>query len=173
MNSSMALNRDVTASKSLNAAIGVIFFVLATALGAYIRVPVPGTPVPMTLQTFFVVLSGAVLGRRLGALSQASYIMLGAAGLPVFQASGFGLAHMLGPTGGYLIGFVAASFLVGRILNNGNSNIYRIIASFAAGNALLYGFGIIWLMFGYRMSIANAVIIGVTPFIAAEAVKIS
>ena len=85
MNSVMALRTNVISNKAINAVIGVAFFIIATTLGAYIRIPVPGTPIPITLQTFFVVLSGAVLGSRLGLFSQAGYIFLGAIGLPVFQ----------------------------------------------------------------------------------------
>ena len=173
MHNIIVLDRDITSSKSLNAALGVAFFVLATAFGAYIRIPIPGTPVPITLQTFFVALSGAVLGKRLGFFSQASYIFLGAIGLPIFQGLGFGTAHIFGPTGGYLIGFMASSYLVGRMLEKEVSNPYRIIASLAAGNALLYGLGIAWLMFLYRISFFNAVTIGLIPFLTVEAVKIS
>lgn len=173
MSTAITLNREIINSKSINAVLGVAFFAVATALGAYIRIPIPGTPVPITLQTFFVVLSGAVLGRRLGILSQASYLALGVIGLPVFQGCGFGMAHIFGPTGGYLAGFIAASFLVGKMLENETSNTYRIILSFAAGNAILYGFGIAWLMAIYRMSLLHAITIGLIPFLTAEAVKIS
>lgn len=174
MNNTMVLNRDITGSKNLNAVIGVIFFVLTTAFGAYIRIPIPGTPVPITLQTFFVVLSGAVLGKRLGLFSQASYVFLGAIGLPIFQGCGFGIAYVFGPTGGYLAGFIAASYLVGKMLEKGIfDRSYRIVMSFVAGNAVLYSFGIIWLMFFYKISLLNAVTIGLMPFLTVEAVKVS
>jgi biotin transport system substrate-specific component len=172
MNNAVALRTNAISSKAIDAVIGVTFFIIATTLGAYIRIPVPGTPVPITLQTFFVVLSGAVLGRRLGLISQAGYIFLGAVGLPVFQGYAFGMAHLLGPTGGYLIGFMAASFLVGRILEKESPGLFRIIASFAAGNAVLYALGILWLMLIYRISFVSAVAIGVLPFFTIELAKI-
>ena len=172
MDNTLVLNREIIGSKSISAVIGVMFFVLATAFGAYVRIPLPGTPVPMTLQTLFVALSGAVLGKRLGSVSQVSYIFLGAMGLPIFQGYGFGPAHMLGPTGGYLTGFIAASYLTGRLLEKETSNAYKIAASFIAGTIVLYGFGIAWLMTLYRINFLNAVTIGLIPFLTAEAVKI-
>ncbi|MFH1006438.1 MAG: biotin transporter BioY [Candidatus Latescibacterota bacterium] len=84
-----------------------------TACGAFIRVPLPY--VPLTLQTFFVYLSGALLGSRLGALSQAAYVILGLMGIPLF-AGGGGPAYVLHPTFGYLIGFIAAAYLIGRMV---------------------------------------------------------
>jgi len=172
MNSAMALKDNIIGNKAIDAAIGVTFFIIATTLGAYIRIPVPGTPVPITLQTFFVVLSGAVLGSRLGLFSQAGYIILGAMGMPVFQGCAFGLAHILGPTGGYLIGFMAASFLTGRILEKESRNLFKIMASFAMGNIVLYALGILWLMVIYRISFVNAITIGVLPFFTIELAKI-
>ncbi|MCX5667066.1 MAG: biotin transporter BioY, partial [Candidatus Omnitrophica bacterium] len=141
MNNTMALRANTISNKAVDAVIGVTFFIIATTLGAYIRIPVPGTPIPITLQTFFVVLSGAVLGSRLGLFSQAGYILLGAMGLPVFQGYAFGMAHILGPTGGYLIGFMAASFLVGKILEKESRNLFKITASFLIGNVILYTLG--------------------------------
>lgn len=173
MNNTLALTSEIVNSRRLNAVIGVGFFILATAFGAYIRIPVPGTPVPITLQTFFVALSGALLGKRLGLLSQASYVFLGAIGLPIFQGYGFGPAHVFGPTGGYLIGFMVASFFIGKMLEKETSNPLKIVISFIAGNAVLYSLGIIWLMLLYKISLFNAVTIGLIPFLALEAVKIS
>ena len=172
MNNAMALRANTINNKTVDAVIGVTFFIIATTLGAYIRIPVPGTPVPITLQTFFVILSGAVLGSRLGLFSQAGYILLGAIGLPVFQGYSFGMAHILGPTGGYLIGFMAASFLMGKILERGSRNLFKITASFAIGNAVLYALGILWLMLIYKISFINAILIGVLPFFTIELAKI-
>ena len=172
MSTAIALKANVTTSKALDAIIGVTFFIMATALGAYIRIPVPGTPVPITLQTFFVVLSGAVLGSRLGLFSQAGYIILGALGMPIFQGYTFGMAHILGPTGGYLIGFMAASFLTGKMLEGESRDLFKITASFLTGNVIIYTLGILWLMLIYRISLLNAVMIGVLPFFTVELAKI-
>jgi len=168
-------NAELISDKAVSALIGVSFFILAMAFGAYIRIPVPGTPVPITLQTFFVVLSGAVLGKRLGVLSQAGYLLLGAMGLPVFQGCAFGISHILGPTGGYLAGFIFAAYFVGRMLESdkGIPNIRRIITVFIAGNFILYAFGIAWLMFLYRIDLAASLSLGLLPFIPGEILKIS
>lgn len=173
MNSAMALKANTIGNKTVDAVVGVTFFIIATTLGAYIRIPVPGTPVPITLQTFFVVMSGAVLGGRLGLFSQAGYIFLGAIGLPIFQGYTFGMAHILGPTGGYLIGFMAASFLIGKILEKESQNLLKIIASFAMGNIVLYTLGTLWLMLIYKINFVNAILIGVLPFLTIELAKIS
>lgn len=172
MSSAIILNKEIITSRRLTLAIGVAFFALATAFGAYIRIPVPGTPVPITLQTLFVMLSGAVLGKKLGLISQASYLGLGLAGIPVFQGSGFGSLHLLGPTGGYLLGFMAASFLAGKMLEKRSYGLYAIAGSFIAAVAVLYSFGIVWLIAIYRMSPATALMIGLMPFLAAEFFKI-
>jgi len=172
MNNAVALRANIINNRTMDAVIGVTFFIIATTLGAYIRIPVPGTPVPITLQTFFVVLSGAVLGSRLGLCSQIGYILLGAIGLPVFQGYASGIAHIFGPTGGYLAGFMAASFLIGKILEKESRNIFKIVASFAIGNFTLYALGTLWLMLIYRISFANAILIGVLPFFTIELAKI-
>lgn len=165
-------SKEIIDNRALNSLIGVVFFTLATALGAYVRIPVHGSPVPITLQTFFVILSGAILGRRLGGLSQLGYFMLGAFGLPIFQGQSFGFSHILGPTGGYLAGFVFAAYMVGWLIRFRVTNLYWTVASFIAGNIVLYGFGVLWLMALYKINAVSAFSIGVLPFIPGEAVKI-
>jgi biotin transport system substrate-specific component len=172
MNNAMALRANIISNKTIDAVIGVTFFIIATTLGAYIRIPVPGTPVPITLQTFFVVLSGAVLGSRLGLFSQAGYILLGVIGLPVFQGYASGMAHVFGSTGGYLIGFMAASFLTGKMLEKDGRNLLSVTASLAIGSVIIYTPGILWLMLLYRISFVNAIMIGVLPFFTIELVKV-
>lgn len=158
----LTYNKDIITGKKASAAIGVAFFVLATMLGSYVRIPVAGSPVPITLQTFFVLLAGAVLGRRLGAASQIGYIMLGAAGIP----------YLLGPTGGYIAGFVAAAYAVGYLTRSTKPSMARLIASFAAGSMIIYFFGALWLMYSYKMSASLAFSAGVLPFIPGDAAKV-
>ncbi len=172
MDGVLAYRKEIVENRIVNAVIGVVFFIMATALGAYVRIPLPGTPVPITLQTFFVILAGAVLGKKLGMLSQASYLFLGAIGMPIFQGYAFGVAHILGPTGGYLAGFLLASFLTGKILEKEENSFLKIIAAFAIGNIALYSLGVIWLMLLYRISLVNAVAMGVLPFVAVELIKV-
>jgi biotin transport system substrate-specific component len=165
-------NSDIISNKAAVYAIGVIFFVLATALGAYVRIPVTGSPVPITLQTFFVMLSGAVLGRRLGSFSQFCYLVLGAAGLPIFQGYSFGASYLLGPTGGYIVGFLFAAYLIGRMTKTPDRGSAFVIASFTAASLVIYAFGISWLIFLYRISIRKAFSVGVLPFITGDILKV-
>ncbi len=165
------LKRDIVTTRRVTVAIGIAFFTLATALGAYVRIPLPGTPVPVTLQTFFVLLSGALLGKRPGFASQALYLALGAAGLPVFQGYSFGIQHLFGPTGGYLAGFLAAGFLVGYLMEKNSFNKYTALAAFVAGNIIIYSFGATWLLYTCRMSLPCAVNAGILPFLPAEIFK--
>lgn len=166
------LNREVIRDTRVTAAIGVAFFALATALGAYVRIPVPGSPVPITLQTFFVLLSGAILGSRLGGLSQISYAALGLLGLPVFQGAGFGVTSVIGPTGGYLAGFICASVAVGAVVGSGSRSLSRDIVAFATGSALILAMGTLWLAILFRIGPVHAFTIGAMPFIPGDVVKI-
>jgi len=102
-------------SLTIDRAVAQVFWMLSlallTAVGAQIEIP--HVPVPFTLQTFFVLLAGGVLGKRNGFISMSLYLFLGVVGFPVFSSGGFGLAKLLGPTGGYLLSFPVAAFLIG------------------------------------------------------------
>jgi biotin transport system substrate-specific component len=112
----------------------IVTFAVLTTFSA--QVIVPTQPVPFTLQTMFVLLSGAFLGSRNGAYSQLLYIAAGVIGLPVFAGFSFGFAHLVGPTGGFLISFPFAAFLVGYILEK-NHNTVTILLSFLVGQLLI------------------------------------
>lgn len=121
-------------------------------------------PVPITGQTFAVLLSGVLLGSRRGALSQLAYLAQGACGLPVFAAGHSGLPYMLGPTGGYLAGFVAAAFVVGLLAERGwDRRLWTVAAAMLAGNALLYMFGLLRLAAFVPSN--NLLPVGLYPFI--------
>ncbi len=151
---------------------GVITFTILTWLGAYACVPLGYTPVPITMQTLFVFLSGAVLGKKLGSLSQVLYIVLGGLGMPLFASGSFGILHLFGPTGGYIAGFVAANYIIGNILSRNDKLIY-IIAAFAAAGFVILLFGGSWLAFGLGFGIKKALYLGVLPFIPGCIVKIA
>ena len=139
-------------------------------LSAKIQVPMI---VPMTLQTLVVLVVGAAFGARLGALTLGLYLLEGALGLPVFAGTpekGLGLAYMMGPTGGYLLGFVAAAFVTGLLAERGLARgVLGTLAAMAIGHAVIFLFGFAWLaaLFGA----AKAYAIGVAPFFAATAIK--
>jgi biotin transport system substrate-specific component len=145
------------------------------ALWLSAKVQVPFWPVPMTMQTLVVLVLGAALGARLGAASVLLYLAEGAAGLPVFAGTpekGVGLAYMLGPTGGYLLGFVVAEYLIGLLAERGwDRTIPRMFAAMTAGHLLIFLFGWGWL--AYLLGPAKAWAFGVAPFYAATLLKTS
>lgn len=130
-------------------------------------------PVPITGQTFAVLLSGAALGSRRGALSQVSYLIIGATGMPFWFALGgpIGIARLIGPTAGYLYGFVATAFVVGFLTDMGwDRKLYLSLSAMLAGEIVLYVFGLSWLS-AYIPS-AKLLQVGLFPFIAGDLVKI-
>jgi biotin transport system substrate-specific component len=174
------IERSMTAARTtwleqraVSATIGVVAFVVMTALGAQVRIPLPFTPVPITLQTLFVHLAGATLGPALGPLSQSVYLMVGAAGLPVFAGGGSGLAYLLqGATSGYLIGFVMAPALVGWLIRRREDpGILWILGSLAAGSFVIYACGVSWLAWSLHLSPGSAIAKGMVPFLAGDVVK--
>ncbi|MGI5837027.1 MAG: biotin transporter BioY [Chloroflexota bacterium] len=147
-------------------------FACLTALGALVYVPIG--PVPITLQVLFVILSGLLLGSRLGALSQMQYLALGLAGAPVFAQGKFGLLALLGPTGGYLVGCVAMAYVVGLVAEStATPGRVRLFLAGLIGIPTLYIFGATWLSIWFAMAngtswiaqLDNAWQFGVLPFI--------
>lgn len=169
---SLNRNAEFIDGKIASALIGVTFFVIATALGAYVRIPISASPAPITLQTFFVILAGAVLGKRLGSFSQLGYVALGACGLPLFQGAGLGVLHLMGPTGGYLAGFVCAAWFIGRMVRS-ESSAKEILSIFIIGDFIIHACGAAWLMYLYKINILTGISIGILPFIPGEVVKVS
>jgi biotin transporter BioY len=142
-----------------------------TALAAQARVNLPFTPVPITGQTFAVLLVGALLGSRLGAASMVTYWSQGAAGLPVF-AGGMGGWHIAtGPTGGYLLGFVAAAYAVGFLAERGwDRRPWTLALAMLVGQVLIYAGGLSWL--AHFTSGENVFELGLYPFITGDAIKL-
>lgn len=117
-----------------------------TAVGAQIEIP--HQPVPYTLQTFFVLLAGALLGKRNGALSQVVYLAAGVVGFPVFSGGGFGFVKLIGPTGGYLLSFPAAAYVVGYLLDSKKSFLWALL-SLLVGSLVIFSLGTLQLYFVY------------------------
>jgi biotin transport system substrate-specific component len=160
---------------AVNTALLMIGFALLTALAAQIRFHIPGTPVPVTGQTFAVLLAGAAIGSRAGAGSQLIYWMMGAIGFPVFAQQSSGWEAATGPTFGYLLGFVVAAWVVGALAERGTDRAVRTaIPAFLVGNLVIYAFGIPWLMYSVPSidTIGAALAIGFVPFIAFDLIKI-
>lgn len=180
-------SREIVSSRWLVKTIGVGSFIILTTLGAYVWIPLPFTPVPLTLQTFFVLLSGAVLGRNLGPLSQLGYWLVGGLGLPLFAGGTFGFNALFGPTGGYLIGFIVASWVAGWLrspnvtlgfgvpsgLADKNKTRFRdLFLIFLVANSLLLLLGAGWLAIVLHCSMKKAIFLGVLPFIPGDILKI-
>jgi biotin transport system substrate-specific component len=129
-------------------------------------------PVPFTLQTLFVILAGAVLGSRTGVLSQAAYLTMGTLGIPLFAGALTGIAVFAGPTGGYLVGFVLAAFLVGRLINKKTTLLWQATV-FSIGSLVILLLGVIHLSVFYAHSLSSAFAVGFLPFILGDALKIA
>jgi biotin transport system substrate-specific component len=161
---------DFVTSRTLRQLIGVSAFALATAFAARVAIPIPGTPVPFTLQVVCVILAGAILGPRLGAASQAAYLTAGALGAPIFAAGG-GLGYLLGPTGGYLLAFPAAAYVAGAIAGR-SAGIVRLTLGLAAGVAVIHAGGAAWLAV-LTGGVQQALIVGVGPFLVLDVLKVA
>jgi biotin transport system substrate-specific component len=146
-------------------------FSLVIALCAQIAIPLPFTPVPVTLQTFAVLVTAGLLGSARGTAAVLAYLGEGFAGLPVFSGGRAGATHLLGPTGGYLLGFVIAAFVVGLLVERGAARSWlAAFAALAAGTVLVYVPGVLWL--GAFTGADKAFALGVSPFLIGDALKI-
>lgn len=145
---------------------GTAAFTGLIAVGSWIAVPF--IPVPLTLQTLFVILSGAVM-RRYAVLPNGLYILMGAMNIPVFHSGTAGLAVILGPTGGYILGFVPGALATGLAYEQRNAAIR--IAGIILGLAIIFACGMAWLSVSAGISLSTAFLIGVLPFIPGDAVK--
>jgi biotin transport system substrate-specific component len=165
--------QEVIASRGARRTIGLAAFVIATALSAYVVVPLPVTPVPVTLQPLVVLLAGLVLGPWLGASAMVAYLGVGMSGVPVFAGGGAGLPWLLGPTGGYLMAFPAAAFLAGRLAGGAGAHWARIVVACLAGLAALYLGGVSQLLVVTGQDLSTAVTMGVIPFLLGDVLKVA
>jgi biotin transport system substrate-specific component len=151
----------------------VVGFSLFTAAVAQIRITLPFTPVPLTGQTFAVLLCGAVLGSRRGFASQALYLAEGAAGLPVFAGGAGSVAHLLGPTGGYLWSYPLAAGLIGWLVERGaGRTVSRLLLALCASDVVILACGALWLHFYYGVSYRQGSLLGFYPFLIGDMLKI-
>ena len=150
--------------------LGIVGFAAALAAASQVAIPLPGTPVPLTLQPMLVVLAGMMLGPWAGFASMLLFLAAGAAGLPVFTPMGApGIARLLGPTGGYLLAYPAAAWLAGRLMQRDTGFVGRALAA-GAGMLVIYLGGLAQLAV-LTGSLGRAALLGIVPFAAADAVK--
>lgn len=152
----------------------VVAFSLLMALSAQFVIPLPWTPVPITGQTFVVLLTGALLGSRLGALAMIAYLIEGALGLPFFQTGSGGLPYLIAsPTTGYLLSYPLAAFVTGMLAERGwDRRFLTAAAAMAIGSLLILLGGWAWLSVWFRTG-ADAFRVGVLPFLAGDLLKIT
>jgi biotin transport system substrate-specific component len=145
----------------------VVGFALLTAVGAKIALPVPGSPVPITLQTLFVLLAGMTLGPRLGAVSMGFYLLLGMTGYHVFAAASWGHGNVLGATGGYLAGFVIAQPVIGALVRRVDpprASWSTLLVAALAGSVVIFAVGLVWLHLWMHTTPARTLEMGLWPF---------
>jgi biotin transport system substrate-specific component len=161
----------------LNARARDVALVVAGALFIYLTskvvIPVAGSPVPITGQTFGVLLVGGALGLRRGAVAVAMYVLLGVVGLPFFAEGKGGLTIIWGATGGYLIGFIVAGAVVGRLAELGwDRKIGGALGAMVVGSAMIYAVGLPWLKVVTGLTVEETIAQGLTPFLIGDAIKI-
>ncbi|MFA9381155.1 MAG: biotin transporter BioY [Acetanaerobacterium sp.] len=145
----------------------------ATAVLSQISVPLPFTPVPINLATLAVFVAGGLLGPVYGAVSLTVYVMLGAVGLPVFAQFSGGVGIILGPTGGYILGYIGAAWLTGLIINRLPKNFLSAVVAMIAGLLVCYALGTAWFMVETGTSFIAALGMCVMPFLIGDALKIA
>ena len=141
-----------------------LVFAIITALSAQIRIVIPISPVPITGQTFVVLLAGLVLGSTFGAISMLMYLFIGMSGLPFFSAGVAGLAILKSPTIGYIIGFFLAAYAIGQFAS-------KPIIGILLGSLIIYSCGVAGLILILNTSLQNAITIGVIPFLIGDFIK--
>ncbi|MEX2191039.1 MAG: biotin transporter BioY [Bacteroidota bacterium] len=152
---------SLTSDHAVSRSFWIATFAILTAVGAQVEIPLK--PVPYTLQTLFVLLAGALLGPRNGFISMGLYLVMGLVGLPVFSSAGFGLAKILGPTGGYLLAFPIAAFVVGSLVQSRNHIVWTVVAM-VAGLLVIFTLGTIQLSVVMGMSVPDAFTTGFLIF---------
>ncbi len=157
-------------SSVLTKAAWITFFAVLTAIGA--QVEIPNQPVPFTLQSFFVLLTAAFLGSRNGAIAQTAYLAAGAAGIPVFAGASFGIAKLFGMTGGYLLSFPVAAFVVGYLISLNKGFLWNVVVMFA-GMLIIFTAGTLWLNFTVIRNLPQAITSGFLIFSWWDILKIT
>lgn len=169
----MTLCTNRTISKNSDQAFELVQVSAAViAIAILSQIVIPMRPVPFTGQTLGILLTAGLLGRKKGILAVLTYILFGTIGMPFFAGGDFGLARLAGPTGGYIVGFVASAYIVGFLSDRGFFKSFRsAVICMSAGNLIIYAMGTIWLsrFTGWE----NVISAGVLPFIPGDIIKIA
>ena len=162
---------DMSGGRQLRMTVYASLLAALTAAGAYMAIPIG--PVPIVLQNLFIYLAGLLLGWRWGLATVGVYLLAGAVGLPVFAGGLGGIGRIVGPTGGYLIGFLPAVFLIGWISAKGRGKAIYDVMAMVAGTAVIYALGVSWLKILTGMSWEKTIAVGMLPFLIGDALKIA
>jgi len=165
----MRMKRQKHSLDTLRMTVYASLMAALTAAGALIALPIG--PIPVVLQNLFVMLTGLLLGPRWGLASVGIYLLAGAAGLPVFAGGSAGIGRFLGPTGGYLLGFLPAVLIIGLISGNRQHHWIWDVLAVICGSLAVYALGVTWLKLITRMNWTTAVAVGMLPFLAGDALK--
>jgi biotin transport system substrate-specific component len=173
MTAAVITTRLLPQRRTVTAAV-IAGFALLTAAAAQIEIPLWFTPVPITGQTFAVLLAGAALGWRAGAASQLLYVGLGAVGLPFYSGGDSGWEVVTGATGGYLLGFIVAAAFVGLLAERRQDReVLTAVPAFLAGTAVIYVIGVPWLAAVAGFDAITAIEKGLAPFVIGDLVKVA
>ncbi|MGE0087596.1 MAG: biotin transporter BioY [Desulfococcaceae bacterium] len=156
---------------SLQMTVYASLFAALISAGAYLAIPIG--PVPIVLQNLFVLLTGLVLGSRWGLAAVGIYLLAGAIGLPVFAGGTGGIGRIIGPTGGYLLSYLPAVFLIGTISERSRGKVLFDVFAMICGSLVVYIFGVSWLRAMTGMDCTKAVSLGMLPFLPGDAIKIA
>lgn len=167
------LTKEIVINKEIESIVKILLFSFLTFLGSLVRIYLPYTPVPITLQTFFLFVSVYYLNPKEIGISQSIYILAGLVGLPVFAAGLTGMIALIGPTAGYLLGFIFAGSIMSILKERIKITPLKMFCIFLLGIMIIYLFGITHLCFIYKINVITAIKIGAIPFIAGDLIKIS
>jgi len=166
----MVKHKQKVSAKSITQ---IAVMIALIAVSAQISMPLPGA-VPFSLQTMAVMLAGIILGPFKGALSVLIYVFMGAIGLPVFANFSGGFSVVIGPTGGYLAGFVVASIIIGLCSNPVQNRVLyyiKLLTGILLGQVIIFSLGILWMSYASNLDLSVAIYWGLTPFIIPEIIK--
>ncbi|BHH83783.1 biotin transporter BioY [Desulforhopalus sp. 52FAK] len=169
MSVSIEQKNDLNISSQLQMTVYSSLVAALIAVGAFIAIPIG--PVPIVLQNLFVMLAGLLLGARWGMASVGLYLLAGICGLPVFSGGGAGLGHFFGPTGGYLISYLPAVFIVGFVAKRSTALVVRA-GSLVVAHVVIFGIGVTWLKVATGMTFGKALAVGMLPFLVGDVIKI-
>ena len=158
-------------SGQLHMTVYAALFAALTAVGAFIAIPIG--PVPIVLQNLFVLLAGLLLGSRWALASVGIYLLAGACGLPVFAGGQGGIGRIVGPTGGYLLGYLPAVYVIGVISEKSGQRVVWDVIAMILGSVLIYACGVTWLKVLTGMSWPKTLAVGMFPFLIGDALKIA